>query len=141
VASNCDPPDLSLPASQTYRHEPWHPAEYCFFHSHYPKGFFLSQYQRPLSIIIFFFFETGSHYVTQAGIKLEILLLPLPECRDYSCHNVFNGSGCRTFGWFWWVPSINSASVCILVYLFWHTSTSPNSKGLLKGECILKDDA
>jgi hypothetical protein len=32
---------------------------------------------------LFFFFETGSCYVTQIGLKLLILLPQLPECQDY----------------------------------------------------------
>jgi hypothetical protein len=31
------------------------------------------------------FFETGFHYVAQAGLKLAILLLQLPKCWDYRC--------------------------------------------------------
>jgi hypothetical protein len=31
---------------------------------------------------LFFFFETMSFYIDQAGVKLEILLPQLPECWD-----------------------------------------------------------
>ncbi|EHB07938.1 hypothetical protein GW7_16975, partial [Heterocephalus glaber] len=33
---------------------------------------------------LFFVFETGSHYVVQAGLKLTVILLPQPpKCWDY----------------------------------------------------------
>jgi hypothetical protein len=35
--------------------------------------------------IYIFFFETGSHYVVQAALKLTILLIPPPECLAYRC--------------------------------------------------------
>jgi hypothetical protein len=47
-------------------------------------------------------FETGSHYVTQAGFKLPILPPQPPECWDYKQHlarftfkveKVYHGSG------------------------------------------------
>jgi hypothetical protein len=31
LASNCDPPDLSLPSSQDYRRDPWYQAVFSFF--------------------------------------------------------------------------------------------------------------
>jgi hypothetical protein len=39
------------------------------------------------------FFETGSHYVAQAGLKLEILLLQLSEYQDTDlCYRVWKYS-------------------------------------------------
>jgi hypothetical protein len=38
------------------------------------------QLKRSVALTHFFLFETGSHYVAQAGLKLEILLLHLPKC-------------------------------------------------------------
>jgi hypothetical protein len=34
---------------------------------------------------IFFFLDTGSPYVAQAGLELLILLSQLPKCWDYRC--------------------------------------------------------
>jgi hypothetical protein len=34
-------------------------------------------------VFFFFLFETGSFYIAQAGLKLEILLPQSPECWDY----------------------------------------------------------
>jgi hypothetical protein len=40
----------------------------------------------PLAFLVGFFvflFETGSHYVAQAGLELSVLLPQPPECLDY----------------------------------------------------------
>jgi hypothetical protein len=43
-------------------------------------------YSTPSIIITIFFFETGSHYAAQAGLKLENLL-PQPPCWNHRVHH------------------------------------------------------
>jgi hypothetical protein len=43
----------------------------------------LYSYTNYISIKVFF--ETGSHYVSQAGLELTVLLPQPPECWDYRC--------------------------------------------------------
>lgn len=38
-----------------------------------------------LFILVLDYFETGSHYVAQAGLNLPSSCLGLPQCRDYTC--------------------------------------------------------